>query len=551
MCNYIEGQLVDIHEREIYPARVSWNENGIIVSIQKTAQAPASYIMPGFVDAHIHIESTMMHPQHFAKAVRRHGTIATVSDPHEIGNVLGVEGVEYMINASKDLPISINYGVPSCVPAAPGLERSGAIIDSEKVQYLFDTYDLKYLAEMMNFPGVVNDDSEVLQKLKIAKASKKVIDGHAPMLSGEGLQKYIQEGISTDHECTTLEEALEKIEAGMKIMIREGSAAKNYEALKELIRLHPGQIMLCSDDAHPDQLIDGHINRYVARILNDGFEFWDVLNIACKHPVEHFSLDIGTLKIGDPADFIIVENLESFPVQGFYRKGKSIEEKDIENLELSTEDVPNHFHLNDISMDEFEQLMPDWKIKRSGEWNIIQVIDQQLLTHKKVITFEGSIEELLQKHPEYSVLLVINRYQKEVEIQACIVENFGDIQGVLGSSVMHDCHNLILVGRDPVLIHKALSTLIENKGGLVAVKNDGTVHDLPLAIAGLMSIEPIETLAEKFIALEKVVSEMKSSLTAPFMTLSFLALPVIPSLKLTDLGLFDSDLFEFVVGIPE
>lgn len=551
MKGNIEGQIVDILHKKIFPGRIEWNEEGVITDIQILERAPDYYIMPGFIDAHIHIESTMLHPQHFAKVARRQGTIATLSDPHEIANVLGVAGVAYMVEHSKNLPVDIHYGAPSCVPAAPGLENNGATLGVNEISYLFKDMHLGYLAEVMNYPGVLDREEEVMGKIKVAQDLNKPIDGHAPLLSGEDLQKYVDAGISTDHECSTLEEAIEKIQTGMHIMIREGSAAKNYEALKTLIDLYPDQVMLCSDDAHADELLLGHINKYVKRAITDGLDLWNVLKVACWNPKQHFNLPHGFLRINDAADFIVVKDLSSFDVLGFYRKGKEIKEEDIPSLKLEIKNCPNHFELPEMKWNDFIQFFPDLNKQRAGQWNIIQVIDQQILTTKKTLEFKGSIQELLDLHSEFSLLCVINRYQKELRLQVAIVENFGNFQGALGSSVMHDCHNLILVGKELLSLYQTLTELIRHKGGVVAWASSHEISTLPLPIAGLMSNKTAEVVAKQLEDLNKTFKQMNLQLTAPLMTLSFLALPVIPRLKLTDVGLFDTELQTFIDSFPK
>lgn len=549
MKNFIEAQFVDIRQKTIYPARISWNQEGEIIAIEKIESAKNLYVMPGFVDAHIHIESTMLHPQNFAKIALKHGTIATVSDPHEIANVLGVQGVEKMIAYSQNLPIDIHYGVPSCVPAALGLENAGAVIDAEDVAYLFKKYDLKYLAEMMNFPGVIFEDEEVMKKIKIAKDKGKVIDGHAPLLSGEALTKYIHAGISTDHECSNLEEALEKLQLGMKIQIREGSAAKNYEALKELIPNYWEQLMLCSDDTHPYDLKKGHINLYVSRIIKDGFDLWKVLEMTCLNPVEHYALEHGTLQIGDWADFIVVKDLKDFECVSLYRKGELKTDEEIAVLDKE-EIIPNHFELKSFSYEDFIQALPDMESQRKGEWSLIEVLEGQIITEKYILKAEVSIQEILAQNPEYAMLMVINRYESDLKLSMALVKGFGKMNGALASSVTHDCHNIIVLSRNLQLMYQAIQELIQVKGALVAVNGDGESAILPLPFGGLMSMSQIEEVDQQYQQLIQLVKAMQIDLTDPFMTLSFLALPVIPKLKLTDLGLFDVENWDFVEAFP-
>ena len=318
----IFGQLVDIHSRNIYPAVVSI-KSGKIEHIERSETAPDIFIIPGLIDAHIHIESSMVTPGAFAVAAVRHGTCGVVSDPHEIANVLGINGVEFMICEAQKVPLNFFFGASSCVPAT-SFESNGSRLNHMEVRELLEMKEIKYLSEVMNFPGVINDDPEVMKKLECAKEMEKPIDGHAPGLSGDLLRKYVSAGITTDHECSTLEEAAEKISLGMKILIREGSAAKNLDALKELFTSHPGMVMLCSDDLHPEMLREGHINKLIAKLVSEGYNLFDVIRSATVNPSEHYKLNAGLLREGDAADFIIVDTPARMNVKETWIKGRKV-----------------------------------------------------------------------------------------------------------------------------------------------------------------------------------------------------------------------------------
>jgi adenine deaminase len=321
----VSGKLVDLFGRTTYPARVTV-EQGRVAGIDKKRSAPDQYILPGFIDAHIHIESSMLLPVAFAEIAVIHGTVATVSDPHEIANVCGMEGVQYMIDNSKLTPFKFFFGAPSCVPAT-AFETAGAALDARAVTKLLRNPDIWYLSEMMNYPGVLHKDAEVMAKIRAAKKVGKPVDGHAPGLKGAIAAQYAAAGISTDHECFTLEEALDKVAAGMHILIREGSAAKNYEALHELLRLHPERVMFCSDDKHPDDLLLHHINKLVTRSLTKGYDLYNVLRAACINPILHYNMPVGMLRVGDPADFIVVCDLKKLKIQQTYIAGQLVAEQ--------------------------------------------------------------------------------------------------------------------------------------------------------------------------------------------------------------------------------
>lgn len=532
----IQGNIVDIENKRIFKGEVEISRNKI-AAIRASDHDIDTYILPGFVDAHIHIESSMLVPSEFAKIAVTHGTVATVSDPHEIGNVLGVAGVDFMIANGKKVPLKFNFGAPSCVPAT-SFESAGAVIDSDDIGKMMANPDIKYLAEMMNYPGVLFEDEEVMKKIAWAKHYNKPIDGHAPGLRGDDVTKYIAAGISTDHECFTYEEALEKLQKGMKVIIREGSAAKNFEALIDLLPEHYEHMMFCSDDKHPDDLLVGHIDQLCQRAVAKGINVFKVLQAACINPVEHYKLDVGTLKEGDLADFIVVNNLEEFNVLQTYIDGNLVAENGISYVEHVDFEVLNNFNTSLKQESDFEFHSAAEKIR------VIEALDGELVTNE--IEAQSLIENgnLISNTTEDILkMTVVNRY-KEVEPSIAFIKNFGLKQGAIASSVGHDSHNIIAVGVSDEMICKAVNLIIENRGGICAVDaSDEKVVSLP--VAGIMSDKPAKEIGEAYAALDTIAKEMGSTLRAPYMTLSFMALLVIPALKLSDKGLFDGGAFKF------
>ena len=539
----IEGNIVDITAGSIYPGKVTVND-GVIESIERLEGARFDhFILPGFVDSHVHIESSMLIPSEFARLAVVHGTVATISDPHEIANVCGMEGVEYMISNGKTVPFKFNFGAPSCVPAT-SFETAGAVLDVDDVRQLLEKPEIKYLSEMMNFPGVLNGDPEVLLKIKAAHDLGKPVDGHAPGLRGEEARIYTNAGISTDHECFTAEEALDKLGLGMHILIREGSAAKNFEALIELLHDYPDQIMFCSDDKHPDSLEAGHINRLCARAVEKGIDIFKILKAACLNPVKHYQLDVGLLKEGDAADFIAVKDLDHFDVIQTYINGQLVAQNGQTLIESQSAGVVNNFDCTPKTSEAFAV-----KADGAGRLRVIEALDGQLITHQ--LSAAPKIGKgYVISDPENDILkiAVVNRYY-DAPVATAFIKNFGLKQGALASSVAHDSHNIVAVGVDDESICKAVNLVIEQKGGISAV-NETKEAILPLPVAGLMSAEDGYAIARSYTAIDSMAKDMGSHLSAPFMTLSFMALLVIPALKLSDKGLFDGTKFEFV-GVTE
>jgi len=533
----ISGQFVDILERKIYCAEARI-EKGLIVSIQKILpDKTLPFILPGFIDAHVHIESSMLVPSEFARLAVPHGTVATVSDPHEIANVCGMQGVNYMIDNGKQVPFKFYFGAPSCVPATP-FETAGGEITVQDIHDLLERKEISYLAEMMNWPGTVNKDPIVMEKIALAKKYGKPVDGHAPGLKGELAAKYASAGITTDHECFTLEEALDKIHLGMKIAIREGSAAKNFEALIDLIDDYPDMIMFCSDDKHPDNLAVSHINELVKRAVAKGKDVFSVLKAACITPVQHYSMNIGQLKLGDPADFILVEDLRDFKVIQTYIDGQKVAENGKTLIGRVSNEIINNFNTGKKKPEEFQ--LP----AKGNSVRVIGALDGQLITpevHGEIIV-RGSYA-LSNPGSDILKIAVVNRYE-EASPALAFIKNVGLKVGAIASSVGHDSHNIIAVGVDDVSICRAVNLLIEKKGGISAVRGDEEMV-LALPVGGIMSTDDGYHVAEAYTKIDQMAKNMGSTLQSPFMTLSFMALLVIPDLKLSDKGLFNGKKFEF------
>ncbi|MCF6279783.1 MAG: adenine deaminase [Flavobacteriaceae bacterium] len=533
----ILGQFVDIENKGGFSAEVIV-ENGKILSINKKEHNVKNYILPGFVDAHIHIESSMLVPSEFARLAVLHGTVATISDPHEIANVLGKQGVYYMIENGKKVPLKFHFGAPSCVPAT-SFETAGAVIDSEDIKELLANDDINYLAEMMNYPGVLFDDDEVLKKIAWAKHFNKPVDGHAPGLRGKDAKKYISVGISTDHECFSYDEAKEKLSYGMKILIREGSAAKNFEALINLLPKHYENMMFCSDDKHPDDLIVGHINQLCARAIAKGIDVFKVLQSACINPVKHYNMNVGLLNIGDDADFIVVEDLNDFKVLQTYINGELVAENGQSFVKSVPFEKPNNFNVSLKSVEDFKVTAT------SGNVRVIEALDGELITneiHASAVIKDGNLTSDIEN--DILKMTVVNRYQ-DAQPSIAFIKNFGLKKGAIASSVAHDCHNIVVVGTSDEEICNAVNLIIKNKGGVCAV-NGEKQKNLALPVAGIMSDKNGWETGKAYQEIDAMAKELGCTLRAPFMSLSFMALLVIPDLKLSDKGLFSGNKFEFV-----
>ncbi len=526
----IGGQIVDLVNSRIFSGVVVV-EDGKIVKIEEQPVGNTQYIMPGFVDAHVHVESSMLVPSEFARLAVCHGTVATVSDPHEIGNVLGKEGVRYMVENGKKVPFKFFFGAPSCVPAT-AFETSGFILDADDIEELMASPDICYLSEVMNYPAVINGNPEMMRKIAAAKRHGKPIDGHAPAVTGDDLQKYVGVGITTDHECFSISGALEKIGLGMKILIREGSAARNFEALIPLMATHPDKLMFCSDDKHPDELYEGHIDVLVRRAIELGYDVMDVLKAASLNAVRHYNLSVGMLQQGDDADFIVVDDIRRPVAKQTYIKGELVAEKGVPNFKYKETATPNIFERPYLYAQDL--FVPD----KGKKIKVIECFDGQLITkcgiaEPKVV--DGGIVSDVDR--DILKMVVVNRYQPNKPAVA-FIKGFGLKRGALASSVAHDSHNIVAVGATDNDILHAVNLLIEHTGGVTAYCGTEMVA-VPLPVAGLMSNEDGYEVAQAYKNADALAKRLGSTLFAPFMTLAFMALLVIPELKLSDRGLFD------------
>ena len=539
---HLDGTIIDAVHRTIFTGRITWTEGRITSITPQSGPDPGQYILPGFIDAHVHIESSMLTPYEFARQALIHGTVATVSDPHEIANVCGLDGVHYMLENARDARLKFHFGAPSCVPAT-GFETAGATLEVADLETLLQRSDIRYLSEMMNYPGVLFHDPVVMEKLALARKYGKPVDGHAPGLTGDAAIAYINAGISTDHECFTYDEALHKIQHGMKILIREGSAARNFEVLHPLISQYPDLVMLCSDDKHPDELLHGHINTMVKRALILGHDLFDVLQCACLNPVAHYQLPVGLLRVNDPADFIVIDNPQDMNILETYVNGEKMAANGTCSLPPKNHPVINNFSASPKSPDDF--LLPG----NGTTVNVIEAIDGQIVTSQSVAETRN-IGGYLEADPSQDILkiTVVNRYHNAKPAVA-FIKNFKLQQGAIASTVAHDSHNIIAVGTDNESLATAVNALIQHQGGL-CVTTAGMTQVLPLPVAGLMSTGSCHDVGHQYSAIEAEVKAMGCDLRAPFMTLSFMALLVIPRLKLSDHGLFDGTAFAFTSVQP-
>lgn len=536
----VTGNIVDVVNSRIFKGTVFVEGGKIVDIISDPNPVPDSgpIIMPGFVDSHVHIESSLLVPTEFARLVVSHGTVASVSDPHEIANVLGIDGVRYMVEVGKKSPFKFYFGAPSCVPATT-FETAGAIVNSDDIDKLLSFDDIKYLGEMMNYPGVIYGDNEVIKKLESARRHNKPIDGHAPLLSGSDLKKYCAAGITTDHECSSLDEAQEKINLGMKIQIREGSAAKNFNTLIGIIKEHPENVMFCSDDAHPHELINGHINVLVKKAIDLGYNILDVIKSATLIPKLHYNLEVGMLQKNDPADFIIVDNFNDFNILKTYIDGELVAENGKSLLPKISVDTINNFVAEKVTAHDF-------RVEDKGkDINIIGVINGEIIT-EKLVGRAKVVDNNLVSDVENDILkiAVVNRYENKKPAVA-FIKNFGLKRGTLASSVAHDSHNIVIIGCDDESMAVATNMIIENKGGFAVYDNDIKMC-LPLPVAGIMTNDDAFKVAEDYLKIKNLAKNLGSTLSDPFMTMGFMALLVIPKLKLSDKGLFDCEKFELI-----
>lgn len=533
----ISGNIVDLLKKRIFPGTLHIT-NGVIADITVSHESYSTYILPGLIDAHIHIESSMLIPSEFARIAVTHGTVGVLADPHEIANVLGIPGIKFMIENAKLAPLKTYFGVPSCVPATP-YETAGAVIGPEQIEWLFQNCNLKFMGEMMDYPGIIAGKPEDLIKTDLARKYGKPIDGHAPGLSGTDLTRYIQAGISTDHEAFELSEALAKIKAGMKILIREGSAAKNFATLHQLIDTHPDHVMFCSDDKHPDALREGHLNRIVRRALLLGHDLFNVLQCASLNPVRHYRLDVGLLQTGDPADFIVIDNFKDFHILSTYINGLKVAESGHSLIPYLPARPVNQFNTHPKNAEDFEVR------SAASSIHVIETVTDQLITKHRVMPAK-KIGDRIVSDVERDILkiAVINRYQ-DAPPAIGFIKNFGLTDGAIAASVAHDSHNIIAIGVTDEAIATAVNLIIHHQGG-VALSSKMYREIIPLPVGGLMSLDEGAHVAAQYSRIAGLAKSLGSPHLDPFMTMSFMSLLVIPELKISDRGLFDSTRGQFI-----
>ncbi|MDI6644268.1 MAG: adenine deaminase [Methanobacteriaceae archaeon] len=530
----LKGNILNVFSEEIYPAEIMV-EKGIIKCVKPLNEDLKGYILPGFIDAHIHIESSMLTPSRFSEMVIPHGTTAVVADPHEIANVMGVDGIKYMIKDASSVPLKFFFTAPSCVPATP-FETSGSILSSEDIDRLLDYREIVALGEMMNFPGVIGGDKEVFNKIETAKKHKKPIDGHAPLLTGDNLCKYVAAGISTDHECTQPQEAFEKRQMGMKIMLREGSSAKNLEDL-----LSVGGDFIVSDDKHPEDLLQGHLDVMIKKAVQLGLDPVKAIKMVTINPAQHYSLNNGAIQPGRSADLVIVDDLEKLNVESVYINGKLVSENGRPKFPVKPLTVDSTFLSSKKTRKDFEIFSPN----ESEKVRVIDVVEGQLITGESEAILNVENSKIQPKiDDDILKIAVVERYGHN-RITNAFVRGFGLKSGAIASSVAHDSHNIIVVGTSGEDMARAVNLILKNKGG-ISITMDAKQYSLKLPIAGLMSVESAREVSLKLKKLHQVVSTMGSNLKSPFMTMSFMALLVIPKIKISDQGLFDVESFQFV-----
>ncbi len=543
------AQIINVFSGEIIPGEMAISD-GLIVGFgqyeaKKVEDLNGRYVAPGFIDGHVHIESSMACISEFARAVVVHGTTTVAADPHEIANVLGLSGIEYMLQSAEEQPMNIYFTLPSCVPATD-METAGARLTAEDLKPFLNKDRIIALAEMMNFPGVIYRDPDVLAKISAARQQKKPIDGHAPGLEGPQLYAYISAGIQSDHECTTEHEAIEKLRSGMHIMIRQGTCAKNLQTLLPAVNEKTARRMMwCSDDRHPHDLIaEGHIDSIVYEAIQSGLDPILAIQMATLNPAEYFNLDhLGALAPGRQADLVVFSDLKKPVIEKVYSRGILIAEngKILPTIQIpSAASVPPSMH---VDLQKIDFAIPADK----KQIRVIEIVPEQVITHQRIeeITVKNK-QAVSDPSKDLLKMAVVERHSGSGNIGKGFVKGLGLKHGALASSVAHDSHNIIVVGTTDEDMRAALEAVVKMGGGLAAVSDARVRAELALPIAGLMSLEPVQRVRDQLDKLIEATHDMGTPLKDPFMTLSFLALPVIPELKLTDIGLVDVNKFEVV-----
>ena len=491
-------------------------------------------ILPGFLDAHIHLESSLVSPTEFVKAVLPHGTTTVVTDPHEIANVMGTDGIEYMLQATEDLPVDVRFMLPSCVPATP-LDESGAILDYRAIDSFYDHPRVQGLAEMMNFVGAINGDEQTVEKIVAAQAHHKKIDGHAPDLQGNDLNAYIAAGVYSDHECHDVKDAIAKLERGQFIMIREGTAARNLEALMPLLTgKYADRCMFCTDDKHPNDLLEkGHIDYIVKKAISLGADPITAVKVACHNAARYFLLNNrGGISPGYLADFVIIDNFQDFNIEQVYKKGVLMvdhgEIQDFPSPEIEpylVERAHKTFHVAPLTAEDFAEKRPR---------GIIGMVDGE------ITTVDAGYSDRIDVEYDVLKIAVVERHKNTHHIGIGYIQGYGLKSGAVATSISHDSHNIIVVGTNETDMAAAVNRVVELNGGIVVWDGGQSVAEVPLAIAGIMSDEPLVTVNEKLDTAKDAAHKLGVNPGIdPFMTLSFMALPVIPSLRITTRGVFD------------
>lgn len=537
MSRPIEGNIVDVLTGEIFPGRIG-HEGGVITSVERTPGPFRSFLVPGFIDCHVHIDSSLLCPSRFAEAAVPHGTTAVVTDPHEIANVLGVPGIAWMREDAACAPFRVFFTAPSCVPATP-FETSGATLGPAEVEKLLAEDDVVALGEVMNYHGAIARDPDVMAKIRAARVSGKPIDGHGPLLAGNALREYLSLGISTDHECTGAAEAFEKHDLGMRILVRDGSAAKNLAALAPFARMH--EFLLVTDDILASDLLAGHLDTRLATAVSLGVEPLHALRAATIRPAEHYRLPLGAMAKGRKADAVRVADLSSFAVEEVYIGGTLVAAGGAAAFAPRPVPMPGAIRIAPKGADDFA--LP--ASGRSAKVRVIRVIPDEIVTGSETADLRVEHGRVVPDAGRDVLLIsVVNRY-REAPVASGFVSGFGLKTGAIASSVAHDSHNIIAVGTNPGDMAAAVGAIVRESGGLAAC-GGGSATVLPLPLAGLMSGDPPRDVHERLERLHAAACGMGCVLPRPFMTLSFLSLLVIPRLKIGDRGLFDADAFRFV-----
>ncbi|MDY4521351.1 MAG: adenine deaminase [Bacteroidales bacterium] len=539
----IKVNYVNVISRSISTAEIKFGDTIEEINVLKKEPTDGlPYCTPGLIDAHVHIESSMLSPQRFAEMVIPHGSVGVVCDPHEIANVLGEDGVRFMIDDAHKSPLNFYFCIPSCVPSTP-FETNGAVFGPIQVRNLVD--ECVALAEVMNYPGVVNADPKMMEEIAIAQEAHIPVDGHAPGLMGEDLKKYVAAGVSTDHECYSLSEAKEKIALGMKVLIREGSAARNLDALQSLLKSNPYNVMACTDDAHPDDIRErGHIDKFFLRALEMGISIFDIFQILSVNPVSHYKLDCGLVQVGDKSNFLLLNSLKEFSLRSVILNGQEAYNS-VQGLAydyLPNPLKPNNFVDRSFTDADFQLVAPS----NDPKLRVIVQLKDQIVTQSLVWQSKAKAQAEVKSDIDNDIvkIAVVNRYDAQAPVVNGFIKGTGLKSGAMASSIAHDSHNVVIIGADAQSMRLAAEAIFASKGGIVVVNDNAVAGQLELPIAGLMTNDNFNVVADKYQWLIRTAQEkLGVDLSSPFMSMAFMSLLVIPSLKIGDKCLFDVDTF--------